>query len=120
MDAVSDMAAAKNAMDNASQYDMIFDPHPMRKWEVRMSRRQGWGNAGSEVPKEDRTPEAARAMRQTWRDRGLTDITITEYHAATTTWPLDRIKEDSRARWMKAMERTPMLFSRQDRDRGHA
>eukprot|EP00854_Cymbomonas_tetramitiformis_P001453 gene1453-2075_t len=115
------MAAAKNAMDTASQYDMIFDPHPMRKWEVpSISRGQVWGNAGSEVPKEDRTPEAARAMRQTWRDRGLNDITITEYHAANTAWPPDRIKEDSKARWMKAMERTPMLFSRKDMDRGHA
>ncbi|KAK3265738.1 hypothetical protein CYMTET_25594 [Cymbomonas tetramitiformis] len=119
-EAVSDMAAVKNAMENASQHDMIFDPHPMRKWEIpSMSRRQGWGNGGSEVPKEDRTPEAARAMRQTWRDRGLTEVTITEYHAANTAWPLDKIKEDSRARWLKAMERTPMLFSRQDRDRGH-
>ncbi|KAK3249456.1 hypothetical protein CYMTET_41113 [Cymbomonas tetramitiformis] len=96
-DAVSDMAAVKNAMENASQYDMIFDPHPMRKWEIpSMSRRQGWGNEGGEVPKEDRTPEAARAMRQTWRDRGLTEVTITEYHAANTAWPLDKIKEDSR------------------------
>ncbi|KAK3262048.1 hypothetical protein CYMTET_29078 [Cymbomonas tetramitiformis] len=119
-EAVSDMAAVKNAMENASQHDMIFDPHPMRKWEIpSMSRRQGWGNGGSEVPKEDRTPEAARAMRQTWRDRGLTEVTITEYHAANTAWPLDKIKGDSRARWLKAMERTPMLFSRQDRDRGH-
>eukprot|EP00854_Cymbomonas_tetramitiformis_P025446 gene25446-31078_t len=103
---------------------MVFDPHPMWKWEIpSMSRRQGWGNAGNEVPKEDRTPEAARAMRQTWRDRGLTDITITEYHAANTAWSLDRIKEDSihsKVRWLKAMERTPMLFSRNARDRGHA
>eukprot|EP00854_Cymbomonas_tetramitiformis_P029444 gene29444-36673_t len=122
MDAVADMAAAKTAMDTASQYDMVFDPHPMRKWEIpSMSRRQGWGNAGNEVPKEDRTPEVARAMRQTWQARGLAHITITEYHAANTAWPLDRIKEDSNVRsWLKAMERTPMLFSRKDRGRGHA
>eukprot|EP00854_Cymbomonas_tetramitiformis_P021974 gene21974-26467_t len=122
MDAVSDMAAAKTAMDTASQHDMIFGPHPMRKWEIpNMSRRQGWGSAGNEVPKEDRTPEAARAMKETWRNRGrLTDITIAEYHAANIAWPLDRIKEDSKARWLKAMARTPMLFGRKDRDRGHA
>ncbi|KAK3232694.1 hypothetical protein CYMTET_56964 [Cymbomonas tetramitiformis] len=115
MDMMSDMAAAKTAMDTASQYDVVFEPHPMRKWEIPiMSRRQGWRNAGNEVPKEDRTPEAARTMRQTWRDRGLADITITEYHAANTAWSLDRIKEDSKVRWLKAMERTPMHALQQE------
>eukprot|EP00854_Cymbomonas_tetramitiformis_P033796 gene33796-43555_t len=49
MDMMSDMAAAKTAMDTASQYDVVFEPHPMRKWEIPiMSRRQGWRNAGNE------------------------------------------------------------------------
>ncbi|KAK3233308.1 hypothetical protein CYMTET_56390 [Cymbomonas tetramitiformis] len=41
MDMMSDMAAAKTAMDTASQYDVVFDPHPMRTWEIpSMSCRQ--------------------------------------------------------------------------------
>ncbi|KAK3281254.1 hypothetical protein CYMTET_10944 [Cymbomonas tetramitiformis] len=81
----------KSAVDNVSQYDVVFDPHPMRKWEIpSMSRKLGWGHTESEVPKEDHTSEVARSMRQTWRDRGLSDITITEYHAANTVWPLEK------------------------------
>ncbi|KAK3271966.1 hypothetical protein CYMTET_19711 [Cymbomonas tetramitiformis] len=100
-----------------------FCPDPEGAADVigkALQRNKGGGTRGVRFPRKTASPRAARAMRQTWRDQGLTDITITEYHAANTAWPLDRIKEVSRARWLKAMERTPMLFSRQDRDRGHA
>ncbi|KAK3265240.1 hypothetical protein CYMTET_26063 [Cymbomonas tetramitiformis] len=53
---------------------------------------------GREVPKEDRALEAARAMKQIWLFRGPSDITLTEFHAANTEWPMARVREDARLR----------------------